>query len=436
MTAASSRQEPERRTPSEAASLVRPDDTLAVALGPGQPRSLLRALGDRDDFTDLTVFAALLADPYRIFTRSGVRLLSGFYGPIERGLQAAGHAVEFVPADFRGFERVARELRPRVMATSAAPPDARGQLSLSLHAGATVEELRRCGRDPDRLLMVEVNPKLPTTLGIPPQYPHALAVDQVDVLVDADSEVFAIPEAEPTPIDRQIAGHARAFIPDGATLQGGIGRIPNALAMVLAEGTGGGYGIHTEMFSDGLMRLHEAGKVQNHKGVFDGISVATFALGDEVLYRWLEGREDVRFVPVEVVNDPAVMARNQRFVSINGALGVDLFGQLLADTLDGYQHSGVGGHEDFVAGGVLAPGGRSLVCLPSTATAEGRRVSRIQAFFPAGTVITTPRHHVDVIVTEYGAVELFGVSVAERARRVVEIAHPEFRDELRAQVPG
>ncbi len=427
---------PKRCTPREAAALVRPDDTLAVPLGPGQPQALLRALGDRDDFTGLTVFAALLAQPYPLFTRRGVRLLSGFYGPIERGLQAAGHAVEFVPADFRGFRRVAGELRPRVMATATAPPDPEGQLSLSIHAGASVEELRQCGRDPDRMLIVEVNPKLPTTLGIPPQYPHALSLDHIDILVDAEWDVLAIRELAPTPIDQRIAEHARAFILDGATLQTGIGRIPNAIGMLLAEGPGGEYGIHTELFSNGLMRLHEVGKVTNRKGIFDGLSIATFAFGDAALYAWLDGREDVRFLPVGIINDPAVMARNRRFVSINGALAVDLFGQLLADNIGGQQYSGIGGHEDFVAGGMLAPGGRSLVCLPSTTTLEGKLVSRIQAVFPAGALVTTPRHHVDVIITEYGAAELFGVPVAERARRLIDIAHPDFRDELRGRMPA
>src|SRR5690606_17039785 len=232
---------------SEAAALVRPDDTLAVPLGPGQPAGFLHALSVRDDWRGLQVFAALLVDLFPLFARPGVKLLSGFFGPVERAPVAAGHDVEFVPADFRRFASLARMLAPRVMATAVAPPDAAGRLSLSLHAGATVEELRRCGRDPQRLLVAEVNHKLPRTLGLPPEHPHALHVDEVDVLVESDRDPVTLPEAEADDVERRIAEHARRFIPDGATLQTGIGGVPNQIAHLLAEGPGGDYGIHTEM---------------------------------------------------------------------------------------------------------------------------------------------------------------------------------------------
>lgn len=428
------RARPRRCTPEEAAALVRPDDTLAVPVGPGQPGALLHALGERDDFTRLTVFAALLGDLYRLFTRPGVRLLSGFFGPVERGLRDAGHRVEYVPSDFRGFERIARRLHPRVMATAAAPPDASGRLSLSLHAGATTQELRRCGHDPERLLVVEVNPKLPRTLGLPPEHPHALDLEGVDVLLESDRDPATIDERPPTPVERAIAQHARPYLPSGSTLQTGIGGIPSAIAEALVEGAGDDYGIHTEMFTTGLMHLHAAGRVSNRKGLFDGFSAATFAAGTAELYAWLDGRSDVRFLPVGVVNDPAVVARNRAMVSINGALALDLYGQVVADVIGGRQYSGVGGHEDFVAGGTLGPGGRSLVCLPSTAGRDAQRVSRILAALPEGAVVTTPRHHVDVVVTEHGAAELAGLAVEERARRLVELAHPDFRAALGEQV--
>jgi acyl-CoA hydrolase len=153
------------------------------------------------------------------------------------------------------------------------------------------------------------------------------------------------------------------------------------------------------MFTTGLMRLHRAGKVTNRKGLFDGFSITTFALGTRELYDWLDGREEVRFLPVDRVNDPGLIARNRDMVSINGALSVDLAGQIVADTIDGRQHSGIGGHEDFVAGAGFARGGHSLVCLPSTTTIGGRRVSRIVRRHPAGALVTTPRHQTDVIVT-------------------------------------
>jgi len=420
------------QSPAEAAARVRSGDALGVPLGPGQPAAFLHALGERDDLRSLTVFSGLLLELYKLFTRPGVRLLSGFFGPVERGLLAAGHDVQFVPADFRRFAGFARQLSPRVMATAAAPPDADGWLSLSLHAGATVEELQRCGRDPERLLVVEVNPQLPRTRGLPPQHPHALRIEEVDVLVEGDRPPPVIAEPEPSAIEIRIAEHASRFVADGCTLQTGIGGVPNQIARQLAAGLGGDYGIHSELFTDGLMALHRAGKVSNRKGLFDGFSVATFALGSVELYRWLDGNDEVRFLPVELVNDPARIARNRRMVSINGALSIDLLGQVVADRIGSRQHSGIGGHEDFVSGAALSEGGRSLLCLPSMATTPAGRVSRIVAAFAPGTCVTTPRHQVDVVVTEYGAAELAGRTCAARAEALVEIAHPDVREALRA----
>ena len=170
------------------------------------------------------------------------------------------------------------------------------------------------------------------------------------------------------------------------------------------------------MFTTGLMRLHNAGKVTNrHKGVHDLLSICTFALGTKELHDWLHEREDVRFLPVELVNEPGLIARNANLVSINGALSIDLYGQIAADALAGREHSGIGGHEDFVMGAAFSPGGRSLVCLPSTAKVAGKLVSRIVAELSPGTTVTTPRHQVDVVITEHGAAELAGRSEREKA---------------------
>jgi acyl-CoA hydrolase len=416
-------------TPREAADLLRTHDTLGLPLGPGQPGAFMHALGERDDFRELRVFTALLTDLYKVFTRPGVSLLSGFFGPVERGLRAAGHDVRFVPGDFRRLGAIVERMKPRVMATLAAPPDEKGRLSLALHAGATSEELRRCGADPDRLLIVEVNPKLPRTRGFPPVHPHALRLDEIDVLVESDRPIFTLPDPKDTAVAETIASNVQRFIEDGSTLQTGIGEVPNDVAARLAAGPGGDYGIHTEMFTTGLMRLHQAGKVTNRKGIFDGVSVATFAGGTPELYAWLNENDEVRFLPVDRINTPSIIARNRKMVSINGALAVDLAGQIVADTLGGIQYSGIGGHEDFVAGAGAT--GRSLICLPSVAENSRGRHSRIVAAFAPGAVVTTPRHHADVVVTEWGAAELQGRTVEERAAALAEIAHPDFRDELR-----
>jgi acyl-CoA hydrolase len=417
----------------DAAALLRPADTLALPLGPGAPTGLLHALGDRDDWTSLQVFGALLLDLYSVFLKPGVFLRSGFFGPAERALHAAGANVEYIPADFRRFVTIAEQFAPRVMTTAATPPDEQGFMSLSLHAGATVGELRRAVLDPDRIVIVEVNDQLPRTLGLPPRYPHALHVDEVDAIVHDDRPVYVLADAPPNDIDRAIAEFARAFISDGCTLQTGIGGVPSSIVSVLAEGPGGDYGVHSEMFTTGLMQLHEAGKVTNaRKGEFRGFSVSTFALGTTELYSWLDENHDVRFLPVDVVNAPNVIARNHNVVSINGALAVDLYGQVVADRLHGRQFSGIGGHEDFVAQSGLELSDRSLICLPSTAHTAGATVSRIVSTLTPGTTVTSPRHQVDVVITEHGVAELRGRTMRERAAALADVAHPDFRDELRA----
>jgi len=185
------------------------------------------------------------------------------------------------------------------------------------------------------------------------------------------------------------------------------------------------------MFTPGLMALHEAGKVSNlHKGSHRGHSVATFALGNEALYAWLDGQEAVRFLPVDHVNSPEVIAANRNMRSINGALMLDLAGQVVADTIDGRQHSGIGGHEDFISGASLEADDRSLVCLPATVTVGDEVRSRILPVFAAGAIVTTPRHQLDVVVTEHGVAEVSGLTVRERARALAAIAHPDFRDGL------
>jgi acyl-CoA hydrolase len=425
---------PEVCTPAEAAERFRPVDTLGIPLGPGQPQALLHALGDRDDFEDLTVFGALLLDLYALFTKPGVRYLSGFFGPAERMLLDAGGRIEFVPADFRRFSPILERLHPRVMTGLAAPPDADGWLSLSLHAGATFAELMRAAADPERLVIIEVNSQAPRTLGLLPDHPHRIHLDQIDALVESARPMYTLPDDEPDEVDLAIAAHARPYIADGSTLQTGIGGVPSTIAQMLAADDGGDYGIHSEMFTTGLMHLHQAGRVTNaRKNQYAGMSITTFALGTTEMNDFLDGNEEVRFLPADVVNAPQVIAHNHRMVTINGALTIDLWGQAVADTIGSRQFSGIGGHEDFVSVAGFGLEDRSLLCLPSTALLGGERISRIAAELAAGTVVTTPRHQLDLVVTEFGVASLRGRTVRERAVALAAVAHPDFRDELSAK---
>ncbi|HEX4905928.1 MAG TPA: acetyl-CoA hydrolase/transferase C-terminal domain-containing protein [Acidimicrobiales bacterium] len=404
-------------------------DTLGMPLGPGQPADLLEALGRRTDWEDLRIYGALLTVLSDVFNHPNVRYLSGFFGPLDRMLRDGGANVGFAPADFRRFVPILEEQRPRVMCTAASPPDADGWCSLSLHAGASVDELHRAGADPDRLLIVEVSPRMPRTFGFG-EHRHALHVDEIDLLIESEREPIAVEDPPPTDVERAIAANVARFVPDGATLQTGIGAVPSMVAGLLAEGGGGGYGVHSEMFTTGLMKLHRAGKVTNEKGQYDGVSVATFGIGSRELYDWLHENREVAFLPVDLVNSTEAIARNPRMVTINAALAVDIHGQVVADTISGMQYSGIGGHEDFVAGPALELEDRSLLCLPSTYTKDGETRSTIVPWFEAGTVITTPRHQVDVIVTEHGAAELQGRTVHQRGEALAAIAAPQFRDQL------
>lgn len=414
----------------EAAARLLPVDSLAIPLGPGQPPAFLEALGRRTDWEHLRIGGALLTVLTDLFSHPNVHYLSGFFGPLERLLRDSGANIGFAPADFRRFTPILEADPPRVMATAGAPPDADGRVSLSLHAGASVGQIRAAAADPGRLLVVEVSPLFPRTYGMD-SYVHSLALDEIDVLIESDKAPIVTDDPPPTDVDRAIAENVRAFVPDGATLQTGIGAVPSVVASLLAEDDGGGYGVHSEMFTTGLMRLHQAGKITNDKGTYDGVSVATFAAGTRELYDWLHENHDVAFLPVDLVNSPDAIARNRAMVTINAAMGVDIQGQVIADTINAVQYSGIGGHEDFVSGPALALDDRSLLCLPSTITVGDELRSRIVPWFDAGAVITTPRHQVDVIVTEHGAAELQGKTVHQRGEALAAVAHPAFREGLR-----
>ncbi len=419
-------------TPEAAVARLRTGDTVGMGLGPANPDAFLTALGGRADWEDLVVGGALVLGYYDVFTQPGVTYRCGFFGPAERLLHAQGHRIEHVPGGFRQFAPILARFTPRVMIAQGAPTDDGDAVNLSLHYGATRPELLRAGRDPDRLLIVEVNPNFPRTRSLPPDHDNTIPLELVDIVVEAHGPPFSLAESAPDQTDAAIAAEALRYVPAAATLQIGIGTVPNMVAASLASGPSGGFGVHSEMFTDGLMALHRAGKVTNAgKGLFDGVSVTTFALGSGELYQFLDGNDDIAFIDVDIVNDPSVISRNANFVSINGALSVDLYGQIVADCIGGRQISGVGGQEDFVAGAEIHLDAHSLICLRSTAEVDGERVSRLVGALPEGSVVSTPRHHTGVVVTEYGSAELTGLTVRERAHALVELAHPDFRPELR-----
>ncbi len=425
---------PQYLSADEAAALLRPHDALGLGLGPANPPALLEALGRRRDWESLTIGGALLLGLYDVLTHPAVEFRSGFFGPVERAYAQMGHRIELVPGGFRQFGPILDRLHPRMVAVAARVDADAGVVNLSLHHGATYEAIVAAGRDPQRLLVVEANDQLPWTASYGPEFTNEFPLDLVDVVIEASAPPFTLEEEEPSDDDLAVAEEAVRHIASGATLQTGIGTIPSVVATRLAEGAGEGYGIHSEMFTDGLRRLHAAGKVTNaHKGIFEGRSITTFALGSAALYEFLDHNDEVAFLPVSTVNDSSVIARNRHFVSINGAISVDLYGQIVAEAIDGRQISGVGGHEDFVAGAEFDVEDTSLICMTSTAMVRGERRSRIVARHPKGTIVSTPRQHTGLVVTEFGTADLRGLTVAERARCLSEVAHPEHRTALRSE---
>jgi acyl-CoA hydrolase len=416
----------------EAVGLIRAVDSIGLGLVTGTPRTLLEELSRRSDWRELTFSGGLLMGTHDVFTHPNVHYRASFFGAGERHYQARGGDVQFVPSFFRHYGLLIQHLNPRVMMMQASMPDCNGEVSLSLYNGAHLEECRRAGTDPDRLLIVECSPHFPRTRALE-GYDHTLRTDEIDVLVITEAPPTELLVETGAPEDFAIAGYAASYIPDGATLQTGIGAVPNLVARALAEGDGGDYGVHSEMFTDGLFELAKVGKVTNSRKVHHrGVSVTTFALGSSPMYEYLHENPEVGFAPVSYTNDPSVIARNPRMVSINSALEIDLQGQIVADTLGARQYSGVGGHMDFVEGTSLSLEHTSLICLQSTALVNGVRKSRIIGAMDPHAVVTTPRHLTGVIVTEYGSADLRGLSVRERAHALIAIAHPDFRDELSA----
>jgi acyl-CoA hydrolase len=323
-------------------------------------------------------------------------------------------------------------LKPRIMMAPVSMPDEHGKVSLSLYNGAHREELLRAARDPDRLLLVEASPHFPRTRSLA-GHENFLDLEDIDVIVYTDEQPVAIANDPGSAEDRVIADFAAAYIPDGATLQTGIGAVPSLVARALAAGDGGDYGVHSEMFTDGLYELMAAGKVTNsNKTINRGTSVITFAAGTRAMYDFMDDNPNIGMAPVFYTNDPHVIAQNHRMVSINSALEVDLQGQIIADTIGPRQFSGVGGHQDFTEGTSLSLEHVSLICLASTATVDGQLKSRIIGDMTPHSTVTSPRHLAGVIVTEYGSADLRGLTVKERAAALTSIAHPQFRDELDA----
>jgi acetyl-CoA hydrolase len=297
------------------------------------------------------------------------------------------------------------------------PPDEHGFCSLGIETGLT-----KSPAESARIIIAEVNQKMPRTLG--DAFIHVSRLNYV-VPVDYYLPELSMSEDGPNETTEKIASFIAELIPDGATMQLGIGGIPDAVLKYLFEKRD--LGIHTELFSDGVIDLVEAGVLTNaRKTLHTGKIIAGFILGKQRLYDWVDDNPLIELHPTEYVNDPFIIAQNDRMVAVNSAIEVDLTGQVCADSIGPRLYSGVGGQLDFIYGASRSKGGVPIIALPSTA----KTFSRIVSMLKPGAGVVTSRNHVRFVVTEFGVADLYGKTIRQRAQALINIAHPQFREQL------
>jgi acetyl-CoA hydrolase len=305
------------------------------------------------------------------------------------------------------------------------PPDEHGFCSLGVEVGLT-----KTPAESAKIIVAEVNEQMPRTLG-----DAFIHVSRLNYIVPVNYPIFELAMSEEGGQDvvEKIAGHIAELIPDGATMQMGIGAIPDAVLKYLYHKKD--LGIHTELFSDGVIDLVEAGVLTNaRKSIHTGKIVAGFIIGTRRLYDWVDDNPLIELHRTEYINDPFIIAQNDRMVAINSAIEVDLTGQVCADSIGHKLYSGVGGQLDFVYGASRSKGGVPIIALPSTATMkDGSLLSKIVHFLKPGAGVVTTRNHVRYVVTEYGVAELYGKTIRQRAQALINVAHPQFREELTRQ---
>ena len=415
-------------TPERAVAGICAGETVYMGGNAATPMALARALAAHSErCPGVAVGHVLLLgeDPFAPQRAKGlVRHLSWFVGPADRSAVAEGRA-DYVPCHLSDIPRLLRAGRPRidVALLMVSPPDKHGFMSLGVEVMASLAAAEVAER-----VIVQVNPQMPRVLGN-----TFLHVNDVHAIVEHDEPLPELPVGAPSEVERRIAEHIAPLVPHGATLQLGIGGVPDAVIAQL-EGRDD-LGVHTEMISDGVMRAVASGTVTGRfKTRHRRKVVTTFALGSKALYEWLHENPVVEAHPCDHTNDLFVAAQNERLVAINSAISVDLTGQINSDSIGGRIYSGVGGQLDFIRAAARSDGGVPIIALPSAAS-KGR-ISRIVPTLAKGAGVVTPRADAYYVVTEFGVAELWGRSLRQRAEALAAIAHPDFREELLASETG
>ena len=411
-------------TPEQAVSVIKDGDRVVFGHAVGEPIIFQRTMARMaEQFHNVEVAHMVYlgtGDYLQPGMESHFRHNALFVGGAARR-PIAEHRADYTPVFFSDVPRMFRDgtLPVDVFAFTCSPPDERGYVSLGLSCDYGAQAVKSA-----KTVIAEVNPNMPRTFG--ESFVH---VTEIDGFLCSWEPLPESPPAKISEEDRQIGKYIAELVRDGDCLQLGIGALPDAVCSFLGDKKD--LGLHTEMISDGVLPLLESGIINGSKKQRDvGKVCVTFLMGTRKLYDYVDNNPMIRMLPVDVCNNPAVISQNDNVVSVNSALSVDLIGQVAADSISADKiFSGAGGFVDFVRGASFSKGGKSIIAMPSTAM--GGKASRIVEQFDAGRPITLSRFETHYVVTEYGIAQLRGQTLRQRARALIEIAHPDFRDELK-----
>jgi acyl-CoA hydrolase/GNAT superfamily N-acetyltransferase len=406
----------------QAVALIKPGRRIFIGSGAGEPQTLIKALNERLLYTEDTEILHVLTlglSPYETeaFARN-VRYNAMFIGPNIRDAVQQGRG-DYTPIFLSEIPHLlhAKRIRIDFALISVSPPDEHGYCSYGVNV-----DVVKAATENARVVIAEVNRRMPRVLG-----DSFIHVSRLDYMVESDVPIFELTHPPPNEIASRIGKNVATLIEDGSTIQSGIGTIPDAVLCCLRDKND--LGVHTEMFSDGLIELLEEGNITNRsKTLHKGKAVASFCMGTKKLYDFVHDNPLMEFHPIEYTNDPFIIAQNERMVAINGAIQIDLTGQVVADSIGYYLYSGFGGQVDFIRGAARSRGGKPIIVLPSTA--RKGTVSRIVATLSPGAGVVTSRADVHYVITEHGIAYLHGRDIRDRAMQLISIAAPDFRDQL------
>ena len=406
----------------EAVSKVESNMKVATAMAGSEPQGLLTELGKhKDEVENVNIVTCLMMGDYEFLKpemKGHFLNETWFYGPGDRANHKHGN-VTYIPNNLHeaGTMKIEND-NINIFWGTATSMDKNGFFSLSL--GLTYEKQMIENID---MVVLEINENLPWTLG-----DNQVHISDVDFVVENNAPLIELPYIEPGEVEDKIGQNVADLIEDGSTLQLGIGGIPNAITNHLTDKKD--LGIHTEMFTDGMVDLFRQGVITNKKKtLWKGKMVGTFALGTQKLYDFIDKNLAVEFQQGKVTNDPYILGQNYKMVSVNTALQVDVTGQVCSEAIGNKHYSGTGGQVDTHRGAQRSEGGKGIIALRSTA--KGGEISTILAQLPPGSKITLGRNDIDYVVTEYGVAHLKGKSIRDRVEAMISIAHPDFRDQIR-----